>query len=116
MGAVMNKIKQFIEEEDYNLKLKLKVDFGNPKEYLEEIIEIANSRSVGYIVFGVDYKNNKIGGINRVKKSYQEIIKNIKNHIKPDMKLIIKLVHIEGKNIILLKIVPEKGKCFQYVE
>lgn len=110
----MEKVKEFIEEKEYQLNFKKRVNFRNPIEYLQIVKEFANGIIVGYIIFGVNDETNQIIGIKEIKKSYQEIIKNIRNHIKPNIEPIVKVAHIEEKNVILLKIIPEKEKLYQY--
>jgi len=63
----------------------------------------------GCIVFGVDENTNELIGISQVKKCYEEINKNVKVAIEKDMQANIKIVHIEGKNIILVEIVSRRG-------
>lgn len=111
----MEQIRQLIKEDRYILKMKSSVNFKEPKEYLKIIIDMANGKEIGYLAFGIN-KKNEIIGIKKVKQSYQEISKCIKQHIEPDVKNIIIIAHVDGKNIILLKIIPEKEKVHYYIE
>ncbi len=111
----MDKIKQFIEENEYSIALMEKVNFRYPNEYLNIVTLFANKKNVGYIIFGVNGGTNRIVGIKKVMKSYQEISKNIKKYIKPNIEPIIKIVHVEERNIILVKIVPRKEKSYNCV-
>ena len=105
----MNKIKQFIKKKEYNVVFKGKVNFKDPKEYLQIISIVTNGAMGGYIVFGVDENTNELIGIRQVKKSYEEISKNVKVAIETNMQANIKIVHIEEKNIILVEIVSKGG-------
>ena len=111
----MKQIRQLIKEDRYILKMKPTVNFREPKEFLKIVIDMANGEEIGYLVFGIN-KKNEIIGIKKIKQSYQEINKCIKRHIEPDIENVIIIANIEGKNIILLKIIPQKGKVHYYRE
>lgn len=100
----MDKIEDFIEEKEYSIAFLEKVNYEQPNEYLQVIDMFANGECVGYIIFGINSKNNKIIGIEKVMKAYQEIHRNIKGYIRT--KMIIKIIHVEEKNVILVKIIP----------
>lgn len=108
----MNKIKQFIKKKEYNVVFKEKVNFKNPKEYLQILPILTNGPMGGCIVFGVDENTNELIGIKQVKKSYEEISKNVKIAIETNWKANIKIIHIEEKNIVLVEIVS-KGDLYQ---
>ena len=55
---------------------------------------------------------NELIGIKQVKKSYEEISKNVKIAIETNWKANIKIIHIEEKNIVLVEIVS-KGDLYQ---
>ena len=102
----MNKLSDFIEEKKYSIKFKKEVNMKEPEEYLKVIKFLADGKIVGYLIFGMDQEN--IIGIQNVKKSYQEVDRNIKKFISPEIETIIKIIHIENKNIILVKVIPQK--------
>lgn len=102
----MNELEEFIEEKDCILILRKEVNMKNPDDYLKEVKSLINGKKIGYLIFGAS--QNKIIGIKNVKKSYQEITKNIKKDIIAHVEPIIKIAYIENKNIILVKVVPNK--------
>ena len=112
----MDKVNQFIEEIDYNINFKKTVNLRKPEEYLETITLFANMEKVGYIIFGVNQEKNEIIGIKKVKKSYQEIAQNIKIYIRPELEYIIKIAYLDEKNIILVKVIPKKGRIYYYAK
>jgi len=84
------KIEEIIKEEKYDVELKQKVNFDNPKDYLKTVSSFANGYNVGYIIFGIENSSKKVIGINNVKKSYEDIL----------------------NRIILVKIIPGDGKPY----
>jgi len=106
------KIEEIIKEEKYDVELKQKVNFDNPKDYLKTVSSFANGYNVGYIIFGIENSSKKVIGINNVKKSYEEILNRIKTRIEPIIMPIIEILNIKNKNIILVKIIPGDSKPY----
>lgn len=102
----MHNIEKMITDEKYNLELKEQVNFKEPKNYLKAVSSFANGNDNGYIIFGVEDETKKIVGVKDVKKSYEEIAERIKTRIDPSIVPVMDIVNIEGKDIIIVKVIP----------
>ena len=111
----MNDIEKLITDEKYNLELKERVNFSEPKNYLKVVSSFANGYDIGYIIFGIEDGTKKILGIEDVKKSYEEISNRIKTRIEPNIIPIIDIVNIQGKNLIVVKVMPGQHTPYYYV-
>ena len=105
-------LSEILKDTDYNIRLKNKVNFRNPEDYLHIIVDFANQHKIGYLIFGVENNTKKIIGIKNVKKSYTNIMNNIKDMVKPKIVFIIEIINIKNKNIILVKIIPESSQHY----
>lgn len=47
-------IRKLITDEKYNLELKEKVDFEEPKNYLKAVSSFSNGNDIGYLIFGIE--------------------------------------------------------------
>lgn len=111
----MDIIKKILGDGKYEIELKATFKYKNKKNYLKTVSSFANGDVVGYIIFGIEPLSKEIIGIKNVKKTYEEIFDKINISIKPSLIPIIEIVHINGKNIIILKIVPGKNTPYYYV-
>ena len=111
----MHDIEKMITDEKYNLELKEKVNFKDPKSYLKTVSSFANGNDNGYIIFGIEDETKKIVGIDDVKKSYEEIAERIKTRIDPSIVPIIDIVKVKDKNIIIVKVIPGQNTPYYYV-
>ena len=108
-------IKKLITDEKYNLELKEKVDFEEPKNYLKAVSSFSNSNDIGYLIFGVEDQTKRVVGIENVKESYEEITKRIKDRIEPRIVPIIDIVEYEGNQLIIVKVLPGENTPYYYV-
>ena len=111
----MHNIEKMITDEKYNLELKEQVNFKEPKKYLKAVSSFANGNDNGYIIFGVEDGTKKIVGVKDVKKSYEEIAERIKTRIDPSIVPVMDIVNIEGKDIIIIKVIPGQNTPYYYV-
>lgn len=111
----MNEILKIITDEKYNLELKECVNFQEPKKYLKSISSFANGYDIGYLIFGVEDDTKKIIGIDNVKKSYEEVSNRIKTRIEPYIIPVIDIVNVNGKNLIVVKVIPGNNTPYYYV-
>ena len=111
----MHNIEKMITDEKYNLELKEQVNFKEPKNYLKAVSSFANGNDNGYIIFGVEDETKKIVGVKDVKKSYEEIAERIKTRIDPSIVPVMDIVNIEGKDIIIVKVIPGQNTPYYYV-
>ena len=70
---------------------------------------------IGYIIFGVEDGIKKIVGVKDVKKSYEEVSNRIKTRIDPSIIPTIDIVDVEGKKIIVVKVIPGQHTPYYYV-
>ena len=111
----MHNIEKMITDEKYNLELKEQVNFKEPKNYLKAVSSFANGNDNGYIIFGIEDETKKIVGVKDVKKSYEEIAERIKTRIDPSIVPVMDIVNIEGKDIIIVKVIPGQNTPYYYV-
>ena len=111
----MHNIEKIITDEKYNLELKEQVNFKEPKNYLKAVSSFANGNDNGYIIFGIEDETKKIVGVKDVKKSYEEIAERIKTRIDPSIVPVMDIVNIEGKDIIIVKVIPGQNTPYYYV-
>lgn len=111
----MNDIEKLITDEKYNLELKEQVNFEEPKKYLKAVSSFANGYDIGYVIFGVEDGTKKIIGIKDIKKSYEEVANRIKTRIDPNIIPTIDIVNIQGKDIIVVKVIPGQYTPYYYV-
>ncbi len=102
----MNDIEKIITDEKYNLELKEQVNFDEPKKYLKAVSAFANGYDIGYIIFGVEDGTKKIVGVKDIKKSYEEVTNRIKTRIDPSIIPTVDIVDVEGKKLIVVKVIP----------
>jgi len=110
----MNYIEKIITDEKYNLELKEQVNFEEPKKYLKAVSSFANGYDIGYIIFGVEDGTRKIVGVKDIKKSYEEISNRIKTRIDPSITPTIDIIDIEGKKLIVVKVIPGQNTPYYY--
>ena len=111
----MNYVEKLITDEKYNLELKEQVNFEEPKKYLKAVSSFANGYDIGYIIFGVEDGTKKIIGVRDVKKSYEEVVNRIKTRIDPSIIPTIDIANIQGKEIIVVKVIPGQHTPYYYV-
>lgn len=111
----MNDIEKLITDEKYNLELKEQVNFEEPKKYLKAVSSFANGYDIGYIIFGIEDGTKKIVGIKDIKKSYEEVVNRIKTRIDPSIIPIIDIKNIQGKDVIVVKVIPGQHTPYYYV-
>ncbi len=70
---------------------------------------------IGYIIFGIEDDSKKIVGVKDVKKSYEEVSNRIKTRIEPSIIPTIDIVDVEGKKIIVVKVIPGQHTPYYYV-
>ena len=108
-------IRKLITDEKYNLELKEKVDFEEPKNYLKAVSSFSNGNDIGYLIFGIEDQTKSVVGIENVKESYEEITKRIKDRIEPRIVPIIDIVEYEEKQLIIVKVLPGENTPYYYV-
>lgn len=111
----MNYIEKIITDEKYNLELKEQVNFDEPKKYLKAVSSFANSYDIGYIIFGIEDGTKKIVGVKDIKKSYEEVSNRIKTRIDPSIIPTVDIVDVEGKKLIVVKVIPGGHTPYYYV-
>lgn len=111
----MNDIEILITDEKYNLELKEQVNFEEPKKYLKAVSSFANGYDIGYIIFGIEDGTKKIVGIKDIKKSYEEVVNRIKTRIDPSIIPTIDIANIQGKDVIVVKVIPGQHTPYYYV-
>ena len=111
----MFNIDEILNDEKYNLELKEKVDFEEPKNYLKAVSSFANGFEVGFLIFGIEDVTKKVVGINNTKKSYEEIANRIKTRIEPSIIPIIDIVDYQDKKLIIVKVLPGGHTPYYYV-
>ena len=111
----MNDIEKIITDEKYNLELKEQVNFDEPKKYLKAVSSFANGYDIGYIIFGIEDRTKKIVGVKDIKKSYEEVSNRIKTRIDPNIIPIVDIVNVEGKKLIVVKVIPGQHTPYYYV-
>lgn len=70
---------------------------------------------IGYIIFGVEDGTKKIVGAKDIKKSYEEVSNRIKTRIDPSIIPTVDIVDVEGKKLIVVKIIPGQHTPYYYV-
>lgn len=111
----MNDIEKLITDEKYNLELKEQISFEEPKKYLKAVSSFANGYDIGYVIFGVEDGTKRIVGVKDIKKSYEEIANRIKTRIDPNIIPTIDIVNIQGKDLIVVKVIPGQHTPYYYV-
>lgn len=111
----MNDIEKIITDEKYNLELKEQVNFDEPKKYLKAVSSFANGYDIGYIIFGIADETKKIVGVKDIKKSYEEVSNRIKTRIDPSIIPTVDIVDVEGKKLIVVKVIPGQHTPYYYV-
>lgn len=111
----MNYIEKIITDEKYNLELKEQVNFDEPKKYLKAVSSFANGYDIGYIIFGIEDGTKKIVGVKDIKKSYEEVSNRIKTRIDPSIIPTVDIVDVEGKKLIVVKVIPGQHTPYYYV-
>ena len=111
----MNDIEKIITDEKYNLELKEQVNFDEPKKYLKAVSSFANGYDIGYIIFGVEDETKNIVGVKDIKKSYEEVSNRIKTRIDPSIIPAVDIVNVEGKKLIVVKVIPGQHTPYYYV-
>lgn len=111
----MNYIEKIITDEKYNLELKEQVNFDEPKKYLKAVSSFANGYDIGYIIFGIEDGTKKIVGVKDIKKSYEEVSNRIKTRIDPSIIPTVDTVDVEGKKLIVVKVIPGGHTPYYYV-
>lgn len=111
----MNYIEKIITDEKYNLELKEQVNFDEPKKYLKAVSSFANGYDIGYIIFGIEDETKKIVGVKDIKKSYEEVSNRIKTRIDPSIIPTVDIVDLEGKKLIVVKVIPGQHTPYYYV-
>lgn len=111
----MNDIEKIITDEKYNLELKEQVNFDEPKKYLKAVSSFANGYDIGYIIFGIEDGTKKIVGVKDIKKSYEEVSNRIKTRIDPSIIPTVDIVDVEGKKLIVVKVIPGGHTPYYYV-
>ena len=111
----MNNIEKIITAEKYNLELKEQVNFDEPKKYLKAVSSFANGYDIGYIIFGIEDETEKIVGVKDIKKSYEEVSNRIKTRIDPSIIPTVDIVDVEGKKLIIVKVIPGQHTPYYYV-
>lgn len=111
----MNDIEKIITDEKYNLELKEQVSFEEPKKYLKAVSSFANGYDIGYVIFGVEDGTKRIVGVKDIKKSYEEVANRIKTRIDPSIIPTIDIVNIQGKDLIVVKVIPGQHTPYYYV-
>ena len=111
----MNDIEKKITDEKYNLELKEQVSFEEPKKYLKAVSSFANGYDIGYVIFGVEDGTKRIVGVKDIKKSYEEVANRIKTRIDPSIIPTIDIVNIQGKDLIVVKVIPGQHTPYYYV-
>lgn len=111
----MNYIEKIVTDEKYNLELKEQVNFDEPKKYLKAVSSFANGYDIGYIIFGIEDGTKKIVGVKDIKKSYEEVSNRIKTRIDPSIIPTVDIVDVEGKKLIVVKVIPGGHTPYYYV-
>lgn len=111
----MSNIEKIITAEKYNLELKEQVNFDEPKKYLKAVSSFANGYDIGYIIFGIEDETEKIVGVKDIKKSYEEVSNRIKTRIDPSIIPTVDIVDVEGKKLIIVKVIPGQHTPYYYV-
>lgn len=111
----MNYIEKIITDEKYNLELKEQVNFDEPKKYLKAVSSFANGYDIGYIIFGIEDGTKKIVGVKDIKKSYEEVSNRIKTRIDPSIIPTVDIVDVEGKKLIVVKVISGGHTPYYYV-
>lgn len=111
----MNYIEKIVTDEKYNLELKEQVNFDEPKKYLKAVSSFANGYDIGYIIFGIEDGTKKIVGVKDIKKSYEEVSNRIKTRIDPSIIPTVDIVDVEGKKLIVVKVIPGQHTPYYYV-
>ena len=111
----MNDIEKIITDEKYNLELKEQVNFDEPKKYLKAVSSFANGYDIGYIIFGVEDETKNIVGVKDIKRSYEEVSNRIKTRIDPSIIPAVDIVNVEGKKLIVVKVIPGQHTPYYYV-
>lgn len=111
----MNDIEKIVTDEKYNLELKEQVNFDEPKKYLKAVSSFANGYDIGYIIFGIEDGTKKIVGVKDIKKSYEEVSNRIKTRIDPSIIPTVDIVDVEGKKLIVVKVIPGGHTPYYYV-
>lgn len=111
----MNDIEKIVTDEKYNLELKEQVNFDEPKKYLKAVSSFANGYDIGYIIFGIEDGTKKIVGVKDIKKSYEEVSNRIKTRIDPSIIPTVDIVDVEGKKLIVVKVIPGQHTPYYYV-
>lgn len=70
---------------------------------------------IGYIIFGIEDETKKIVGVRDIKKSYEEVVNRIKTRIDPGIIPTIDIVNIQGKDVIVVKVIPGQHTPYYYV-
>lgn len=70
---------------------------------------------IGYVIFGVEDGTKRIVGVKDIKKSYEEVANRIKTRIEPSIIPTIDIVNIQGKDLIVVKVIPGQHTPYYYV-
>ena len=70
---------------------------------------------IGYVIFGVEDVTKRIVGVKDIKKSYEEVSNRIKTRIEPSIIPTIDIVNIQGKDLIVVKVIPGQHTPYYYV-
>ena len=111
----MKDIEKLITDEKYNLEFKEQVNFKESKKYLKAVSSFANGYDIGYIIFGIEDETKKIVGVRNIKKSYEEVVNRIKTRIDPSIIPTIDITNIQGKDVIVVKVIPGHHTPYYYV-
>ena len=85
------------------------------EKYLKAVSSFANGYDIGYVIFGVEDGTKRIVGVKDIKKSYEEIANRIKTRIDPSIIPTIDIVNIQGKDLIVVKVIPGQHTPYYYV-
>ena len=91
------------------------MNFDEPKKYLKAVSSFANGYDIGYIIFGVEDETKNIVGVKDIKKSYEEVSNRIKTRIDPSIIPTVDIVNVEGKKLIVVKVIPGQHTPYYYV-
>ena len=70
---------------------------------------------IGYVIFGVEDGTKRIVGVKNIKKSYEEVANRIKTRIDPSIIPTIDIVNVQGKDLIVVKVIPGQHTPYYYV-
>ena len=87
----------------------------NQKKNLKAVSSFANGYDIGYVIFGIEDETKRIVGVKNLKKSYEEIANRIKTRIDPSIIPTIDIVNVQGKDLIVVKVIPGQHTPYYYV-